>query len=387
MKPDWIEFIEAVYEPAGDDVSWAKRLTEVGKLVLGDAQFFGMTVVQHNAPCTSLRPLLVLGLPQTRMDVMEGVDTLGPTFIRAMYYPPQIVTTHVEVGAKLPAFERDYMAKFRSGWGCADGLGLCVHPQPGIPLVFFAGYDRVLDLSRQQRRLLTQIALHVETGYRLRRRPESVMAVVSTDGRILHHEPEAPASLMLKLHVARVERARTRRHRKLHDAVDLWRTLVDGRASLVERTEASRRHYLVVENAPATQPIRALSSTEIDVLSYATRGLSGKAIAYALGLSEPIVSTRLASAAAKIGLTTRQELVRIAAMFGRDPRARFEETALTTSEREVLGLLAQGLSNQEIAAIRSRSVRTIANQVAALLRKTSTSSRRALVTRGPHRAD
>jgi DNA-binding CsgD family transcriptional regulator len=321
------------------------------------------------------------------MDVMEGVDTLGPTFIRAMYYPPQIVTTHVEVGAKLRGSDRDYMAKFRTGWGCADGLGLCVHPEPGFPLVFFAGFDRVLGLSRQQRRLLTQIALHLETGYRLRRRPEVVMAAVSTDGRILHRERAAPSPQMLSLHVARVERARTRRHRKQPDAVDLWRTLVDGRASLVERTEGSRRHYLVVENAPGTQPIRALSNTEIDVLSYAARGLSGKAIAYALGLSEPIVSTRLASAAAKIGLTTRQELVRIAAMFGRDPRARFEETALTTTEREILTLLAQGLSNNEIAAIRSRSVRTIANQVAALLRKTSASSRRALVTLGSQSAD
>lgn len=382
MKTDWIEFIESVYEPADDDVTWAERLRDVGKSVFGDAQLFGMTAFQHDAACTSLRPLLTLGLPRARSDLMAGAGLLGPTFIRAMFYPPQIVTTLREV----PAGERDYMAKFRSGWGCVDGLGLCVHPEPGVPLVFYAGYDRVLELSPYQRRLLTRLALHLETAYRLRRRPAAVMAVVSAEGRILHREDGAPSSPTLSAHVARVERARTRRHRKLPDAVDLWRTLVDGRASLVERTEGSRRHYLVVENAPATQPIRALTSAEIDVVSYAARGLSGKLIAYALGVSEPIVSTRLASAAAKVGLSTRQELVRIAAIFSRDPRARFEETALTTTEREILTLLTQGLSNDEIATIRHRSVRTIANQVAALLRKTKTSSRRALVALEPHRA-
>ncbi len=72
------------------------------------------------------------------------------------------------------------------------------------------------------------------------------------------------------------------------------------------------------------------------------------------------------------------ELVRVAAMLTRDPRARFSETTLTTAERDVLGLLRQGLTNREIARIRCRSVRTIANQVAALLQKTGAANRRAL---------
>ena len=43
--------------------------------------------------------------------------------------------------------------------------------------------------------------------------------------------------------------------------------------------------------------------------------------------------------------------------------------------------LQHGLSNEQIAAIRSRSVRTIANQVASLLRKTKSGSRRDLLVR------
>ncbi|MBX3187316.1 MAG: helix-turn-helix transcriptional regulator [Labilithrix sp.] len=52
---------------------------------------------------------------------------------------------------------------------------------------------------------------------------------------------------------------------------------------------------------------------------------------------------------------------------------------LTEAERAILDLLQQGLSNAEIARPPFRSVRTIANQVASLLRKTDSSSRRALI--------
>lgn len=66
-------------------------------------------------------------------------------------------------------------------------------------------------------------------------------------------------------------------------------------------------------------------------------------------------------------------------MLAPDPRADLADNALTDAEREVLELLQHGLSNKEIAKRRSRSVRTIANQVASLLRKTKSSSRRALL--------
>jgi DNA-binding NarL/FixJ family response regulator len=48
---------------------------------------------------------------------------------------------------------------------------------------------------------------------------------------------------------------------------------------------------------------------------------------------------------------------------------------VTDSERAIGIALAQGLSNAEIAAVRGRSVRTIANQVASLLRKLGARSR------------
>jgi DNA-binding NarL/FixJ family response regulator len=54
---------------------------------------------------------------------------------------------------------------------------------------------------------------------------------------------------------------------------------------------------------------------------------------------------------------------------------------LTSAERDVLARVVRGESNQTIACARKTSVRTIANQVASLLRKTGAGSRFDLIRR------
>jgi DNA-binding NarL/FixJ family response regulator len=54
---------------------------------------------------------------------------------------------------------------------------------------------------------------------------------------------------------------------------------------------------------------------------------------------------------------------------------------LTNAERAVLARVVRGESNRTIATARNTSVRTIANQVASLLRKTGATSRYDLIRR------
>lgn len=54
---------------------------------------------------------------------------------------------------------------------------------------------------------------------------------------------------------------------------------------------------------------------------------------------------------------------------------------LSTAERDVLVRLVRGDSNAVIARARKTAVRTVANQVASLLRKTGASSRYELIRR------
>src|SRR5690606_21972967 len=70
------------------------------------------------------------------------------------------------------------------------------------------------------------------------------------------------------------------------------------------------------------------------------------------------------------------ELLRVS--YPIEPHDLFEDTALTKAEAEVAELAIEGKSNAEIAAARDTSVRTVANQMASILRKLGLGSRREL---------
>lgn len=381
---DWVRIVEAVYAPVADDHAWTVEVVATAQRVLGIEAPSGFVVHRHAADLGAWDHLFhatVVSQEHTARAHREMVDVLGTDGLREVYYPPSLVATQHEIWTRLSPAAREYMRGYLSYVGVADTLGLVAHPEPGVVAVLFFGSGERIRLSRHARATFARLALHVEAALRLRLRPESVKAIVDTTGEVVHHTEGAPASAALSLHARRIERARTRKHRTTAEALDLWSALLSGKVSFVERTEGKRRFYYVVENAHATQPFRTLTRSEIDVLSQSARGLSAKLVAYGLGISETRVSSLLASAASKVGLSTRLELIRVAAMLTRDPRARFEELALTTAERDVLELLSRGLSNSEIARIRGRSLRTIANQVARLLEKTDSPTRRALATR------
>jgi DNA-binding NarL/FixJ family response regulator len=58
------------------------------------------------------------------------------------------------------------------------------------------------------------------------------------------------------------------------------------------------------------------------------------------------------------------------------------EVILSSAEREVLQLVEEGLSNADIAKARGTAVRTVANQVASLLKKLNLGSRFEIIARG-----
>jgi len=63
---------------------------------------------------------------------------------------------------------------------------------------------------------------------------------------------------------------------------------------------------------------------------------------------------------------------------------RFAE--LTTTEHEIALLLLEGKKNAQIAKVRRTSARTVANQVASILRKLGVASRRELLSKSARRA-
>lgn len=363
-----------------DDATWAADVSrEAGRLFERSTEM-GVCITRHTSDCISARSI-VAGLDEQLGSVLalndEALRAVEIPGFRRYFYPSRHAVTHLEIERDLTPEVAGPVAEMRRMLGVADALTIVAHPLPGTVVVLCTFAGAPVRLSPAERLLLTRIALHIETSFRLRHRPELVLAELDERGRVLHREERAPPDAVLASHAARIARAKSR-HATSEERLALWPALAAGRFTLVERGRGKGRRYLVVENAPAAQPLKALDAGELEVVAQASRGVPAKLISYALGVSHSTVSNRLTSAAMKVGVATRLELVRLAATLTRDPRGGFETMVLTDAERDVLDLLQLGLSNEEIARMRSRSVRTIANQVASLLRKTGSSSRRAL---------
>ena len=298
-------------------------------------------------------------------------------------FPTYVATMRGVIGSEEPAPE---VAQFMTLVSRMDMLGLVgIVDEYSVTLGGIYPVER-LRIPATERRLLLQLALHLEAGLRLRLQQTSEVGIMRTDGLIMHAEGQlrdvaAPRDALTD-HVKRVERTRTRRQRSSSTAAGAWSALVSGQWGIVERTDADgKRYYAVVETHCAPR-LKALSPLETQVTELSARGLTGKAVAYALGLTTPQVSRQLFNATLKLGLSSRTELVALAARLLGTPRAAAKEKFLTPAERDVLALVRMGHTNAAIAKARKRSERTVANQVASLLRKLDAPSRRALASVG-----
>ncbi len=381
-KVDWVGIAEASYRAAETDEAWANGVLGAARGAMRTEMVSLMSAEFPEGGEPALRFYVGEDSRAMAVGALEAALKADPAAVDDVFFPPSILNTHSRLERGMSPRSRGLLAAYRRHLGIADALGAVVSAAPRESTVIFAGSKARISLERPEANLLTRVALHVEAGLRARRRPESILAVLDPSGTIVHVERGAPAREAMVEQTRRIERARTRRARRTPEALELWTALVDGHASLVERFDGGKRHYLVLENRPERRPMRALTRSELSVVSDAARGLSGKLIAYGHGISASRVSSHLARATAKLGLASRAELVRLAALLCHPTRPELSKEALTRAEREVLALLVDGLSNAEIARRRNRSVRTIANQVARLLDKSGSPTRRALVARG-----
>ena len=232
------------------------------------------------------------------------------------------------------------------------------HPDNDTSVVLSIPCARAARLSPYDRVTIARVALHLENAARFRRSPDARRSELSLDGEVIG--PQRRPSV---------------EHGRSAEEAELWGALVEGRAALVPRGGAG---YRVLEGVAAWRSRRTLSHIELQSVVLAARGTSGKEVAYTLGVSTGRVCRALAVASAKVGAKAPSDLVRVAARLGIDDPPEVCDSTFTSAEREVLDLLRAGMSNEAIAMARGRSPRTIANQVASLLRKTGSGSRRAL---------
>ncbi len=368
--------VEAAHTQSITLEAWAKRIVDAAGSLLSVP---GLTMAIVERQPERYRHVLLAG------KAVAGHDDPGevPVVVMDYLYRFRQVAVVSELVSHMPEPFKTHWRGFMASLGVREGGGIMGY----VGRLCFALYGfspHALHISSKERALLRQVAAHVESGLSLRAGQTREVAILRPSGSIEHAEvvaSDARSRARLSSHVRGVEAARTRRGRAKPDSLDTWTALVQGRWGLVERVDRDgQRFYVIVENAGRDSRFRALSAHEAQVLELSARGASGKNVAYALGVSSPLVSQALSSAALKVGCTRRTELVRVASLLlgsTRDPKA---EAAFTQAEREVLRLVRGGFSNAEIAAERKTSERTVSNQIAALLKKAQVPSRRALAT-------
>ncbi len=177
-------------------------------------------------------------------------------------------------------------------------------------------------MTARRRSVLTKLSCHLAAALRLRQRlasnearAEIGEAVLDHDGRIHNAEGEArskSALSRLKQSALAIGRSRgTLRARDPEQAVDEWKGLIAARWTLLDVCETDGRRYLVARrNSPPTHGPNGLTNREQEVLAFAAMGHHNKLIAYNLGISHSTVRVLLARAAAKLGVRSRDELVR-----------------------------------------------------------------------------
>lgn len=262
--------------------------------------------------------------------------------------------------------------------------------------------------TRQLRVKYRRIAAHLASAIRLRRHLEAARTAEADavfDPRAKSCDARGEATGRAAQQALReAVRARESARAQLTaggsaEALGLWTALVSGRWSLLDRFDSDGRRFIVaVENQNVPKDPRALTPREEQIAQLAGCGAPNGQIAYAMGTTPESVSSQLTSALRKLGCKSRRDLIRMMNPsnyeFALDLKGGVigvivepklpsrQPESLTPAERRVLELLRRGNTNAEIAKACARSLRTVANQVASILRKTGAHSRYELMREG-----
>lgn len=328
--------VEAVHA-AGDDRAWEAGLVAALERIFPRSQGAAIVAIE------------------------EARSRISPAARAELYRTRSLVSVTSELSPRVSREARRALLAELAATCADDAVRITVEAAPGVIVAAFVAFDRRIRLTRYERTLLSRVALHLETAARLRR-GTAHLGVLSHDGTRLRSPVHGSARPMLE------------RGRRTPGAVHLWEALARGRATLAPSVAG----YLVLGVPEHAQTRRRLTDEEAIILRRAGAGTSGKALSFALNVSTSTVSRCLCNAAAKTGVPSSFELVRLVSRMAIDAPRPLVLDALTPAERDVLELLRAGLSNEAIALARGRSYRTVANQVASILRRTKCSSRRAI---------
>jgi DNA-binding CsgD family transcriptional regulator len=318
-----VPILEAVYRLELDSQSWLRSVVEQTAKEIGEGR--GAMAMLYDRDETGYRRRLAIegcGAIGDHLHVVAAIgDALGRDRITALFERPGAATGSqlLRLGARaygsLPAIrDHGHPLGFQDLWQVnavnPDGVGCLL----GTPM------RRARWLTRAEVAAWSRVAAHLASALRLRRALgiapsiDAGEAVLDVAGRTLHAErvaSSAEAREKLRAAAVGIDRSRARKHRA--DALDAWKAMVDARWTLVDRFDHDgRRFFVAYRNDFPLPDARRLTRREQQVVAFAALGSTSKLIAYELGISVSSVTTALSSAARKLGVRSRAELVLLA---------------------------------------------------------------------------
>jgi DNA-binding NarL/FixJ family response regulator len=318
------------------------------------------------------------------------------------------IALDVPVGGLTETFEVDHPFRIRAAelaapHGIRDIQKLTVCDSIANILSLSPLFSYQFQTAAPDRRRLQHICDHLASCLRLRASLETrgawrIEAILDGSGKVHHAEGGAPNGLkLLRRAVLDRERIRSQTTRGVErDALDLWQGMVDGRWTLLDRFEGDgegRRFILAIKNDHELPTPRSLTMREEMVAQLVGRGFSNKEIGSSLGLSTETTAFHVKNILRKFSFESRADIIRwmneeniefaldiddvIVGVLA-EPKPSTDDsfpTSLSPSEWDVFARVKRGESNRTIAEARGTSVRTVANQIQSVLRKTGCASR------------
>lgn len=324
-----IDVIEAAYELQHDDRSWLRVVASaVRPLIEGGYGVWAYYFDTRRPAANWLRGAVLIDARRRELEAAKRMSlATEDRLVETMHVKIEPLQSSLEAARAAgigDARQHAHYGAFLKKIGAADYLAFRTVETGGQGIAIAAAQRTAWYPDTRTRRLWARVAAHVAAARRLRaalaadRAP--VDAVLTPAGRLEHAETRLAESAREALRGAVLdqERARTKlRRRDPVGATESWQALVGGQWSLIDRFERGGRRYLVAHrNPPVLADVRALSPRECAVVHLAALGKPNKLIAYELGVSESGVSSHLQTAMRKLGIASRLELIRLAALLG-----------------------------------------------------------------------
>ncbi|MET0344557.1 MAG: helix-turn-helix transcriptional regulator [Polyangiales bacterium] len=388
-KADYRDVIDACYRPAASGDAWCKAFIDAISPLMPPNPGVGIAVFDMRGGRIQMQSSHLDRAPDAIAKLASAyAPTLAPSREGRLLYTKSPLNFVSTVFAGLGA---DGSETVRSALAQADAsnmVGVLGYPVADTVVAFTLPVPTTGVLPPRTRAALLRIRQHMELGLAHLLQPaRQPVAIVRPDGtfaQFVGDAVSADAAGRIGQHVRMVDRIRRSTHvPDSFDALAMWRAVVDGRWSMVEREDSDgKRYHLVFENVSEAHRHRALTALEAQTLRLFASGLSGKEVAAALRQAPSTVSERLGCVADKLGLRTRDDVLRLNARAVGATRGASSFASLTEAERAVLSEVVLGRRDAEIARARSTSPSTVRKQVASLRHKLDAPTRSVLASRG-----